>query len=335
MKHAPTPAFRGRLLLLVGWRYPVGMHAPEARARIRREQGGLFDAMASASGANAPIEPKLVGRLRSSEPVTPVETSFAVLASSSGGNCSVLVHGSGKNHRLTLIDCGLSPRRTRVLLDGLGLDFSRIDDVVLTHLDRDHCYPSWASALPRHARFRIHERHRGRARRIGLLHRHTEIFRDGEAFVIGRGVRVQPELLSHDELGVAAFRFDLPCARFGTRSLGFATDLGRPTPGLIGMLMGVDVLAIESNYCPVMQRESDRPDFLKSRIMDGAGHLSNQECLDAVLAIAPRERVVLLHLSRQCNTPEVAAMGHDGAGYELIVASHDRPTGLFGVAWGE
>ncbi len=281
------------------------------------------------------MEPKVAGRVRAAEPTSPVTTSFAVLASSSGGNCSVLVHGSGKNHRLTLIDCGLSPRRTRVLLDGLGLDFTRIDDVVLTHLDRDHCYPSWASALPQHAKFRIHERHRSRAKRIGLLYRRTEVFRDGEEFSIGRSIRGCAELLSHDELGVAAFRFDLPCARHGTRSLGFATDLGRPTPGLIGMLMGVDVLAIESNYCPDMQRASDRPEFLKSRIMDGAGHLSNQECLDAVHAIAPRERVVLLHLSRQCNTPEVASRGHDGAAYELIVASHDRPTGLFGVAWGE
>lgn len=259
---------------------------------------------------------------------------FAVLASSSSGNCSVLVHGSGKNHRLTLIDCGISPRRTRVLLDQLGLDFSRIDDVVLTHLDRDHCYPSWVNALPKHARFRICEGHRSRARRTGLLYRTTEIFRAGEPFDLGRGVRVNAELLSHDDLGVAAFRFDLPCAASGTRSLGYATDLGRPTPGLIGMLMGVDVLAIESNYCPVMQRDSDRPEFLKSRIMDGGGHLSNEECLDTVRAISPRERVVLLHLSRQCNTPELASRGHEGGKYELVVAEPDRPTGMFGVAIG-
>ncbi|XOV75295.1 MAG: hypothetical protein ACFHWZ_18080 [Phycisphaerales bacterium] len=54
--------------------------------------------------------------------------------------------------------------------------------------------------------------------------------------------------------------------------------------------MGVDVLAIESNYCRDMQVASDRPEFLKSRIMDGSGHLSNDECLDAVHAISPRAR---------------------------------------------
>jgi len=317
------------------------MRAPEARADIRREQGGkdqsgLFDALSAVSGEARAVEAKTISQARRAAVVAgPTETRFAVLASSSGGNCSVLVQGSEQNHRLTLIDCGLSPRRTRVLLAEMGLDFDRIDDVVLTHLDRDHCYPSWARALPRHARFRLHERHRGRAKRSGLLHRTTEIFREEQPFEVGRGIRVTPELLSHDDLGVAAFRFDLPCAKHSSRSLGYATDLGRPTPGLIGLLMGVDVLAIESNYCPAMQLASDRPEFLKSRIMDGSGHLSNAECLDTVRAIAPRERVVLLHLSRQCNSPEVASEGHAGSRYELTVADWDRPTAMFEVAWGE
>lgn len=296
----------------------------------------MFDALGGAAGGSRAVEPKVLSSAaRSSAASMPVDVRFAVLASSSAGNCSVIVHGSGQNHRLTLIDCGLSPRRTRVLLAEMGLDFERIDDVVLTHLDRDHCYPSWAKALPRHARFRIHERHRSRAKRDGLLYRKTEIFREESPFEIGHGVRVTPELLAHDDLGVAAFRFDLPCARHERRSLGFATDLGRATPGLIRLLMGVDVLAIESNYCPVMQRESDRPEFLKSRIMDGSGHLSNEECVDTVLAIAPKERVVLLHLSRQCNSPEVASRGHLGSRYALTVADAERPTGLFEVAWAD
>ena len=148
-------------------------------------------------------------------------------------------------------------------------------------------------------------------------------------------MRVTPELLAHDDLGVAAFRCDLPCARHGGRSMGYATDLGRATPGLLSLLMGVDLLAIESNYCRDMQVASDRPEFLKNRIMDGSGHLSNDECLDAVHAISPRERVVLLHLSRQCNAPEIAARGHEDGRYELTVAPPDGPTDLLDVAWAE
>jgi phosphoribosyl 1,2-cyclic phosphodiesterase len=135
-------------------------------------------------------------------------------------------------------------------------------------------------------------------------------------------VTLEPILLSHDELGVAAFRFSLPCG--GT--LGFATDLGRVTDELVDHLRGVDVLAIESNYCPVMQAGSPRPEFLKRRITGGAGHLSNEECAVAVARAEPVSEVVLLHLSRQCNTPELASAGHAGAPYRLSLAAQDEAT---------
>jgi phosphoribosyl 1,2-cyclic phosphodiesterase len=93
-------------------------------------------------------------------------------------------------------------------------------------------------------------------------------------------------------------------------SLGFATDLGRVPQSLIDAFRDVDVLAIESNYDPPMQRRSARPAMLKRRIMGGAGHLSNEQSFDAVRAIvaastAPPRHIVLLHLSRQCNAPDI------------------------------
>lgn len=251
--------------------------------------------------------------------------AFVVLASSSGGNCSAIIHGAGLNHRITLIDCGLSPRKTRASLAKLGLDADRIDRVILTHLDADHCRDTWVNALPPHARFWIHKRHRSRASRMGMLRRKTEIFED--SFTLPHGISANVALQAHDEYGVAAFRFNLPRGdNQPPATLGYATDLGRATGALIDTLQGVETLAIESNYCPRMQIESNRPDFLKSRIMDGSGHLSNQQCREAVNAIAPKERVVLLHLSRQCNTPDAAAIEHLDAPYELLIASHAEPT---------
>ena len=135
-------------------------------------------------------------------------------------------------------------------------------------------------------------------------------------------MRIDPILMSHDDLGVAAFRIETACAK----TLGFATDLGRTTDTLTDHLAGVGVLAIESNYCPVLQADSDRPAFLKHRIMGGAGHLSNDECAKAVHAIAPATTVVLLHLSRQCNTPELAARAHAGIRWDLTISSQTEPT---------
>ncbi len=260
----------------------------------------------------------------SPEPVPyPGDASLTVLASSSSGNCSVLIHDAGSTRRATLIDAGLSPRRTNKALAMFGLSLEQVDDVIVTHLDSDHFHTGWLKALPRHARLHMHARHTGRARRHGIeLDRITRF--DGP-FLAARSVEVEPTLLAHDEWGVAAFRFTF-AARGGTTTLGYATDVGRVTGELIDHLKGVDVLAIESNYCPVMQAQSDRPEYLKARIMGGAGHLSNEQCRDAVNAIGPGSHVVLLHLSRQCNTPERAAQHHDNAPYELVVASHDRAT---------
>ena len=251
------------------------------------------------------------------------QSRLVVLASGSTGNCSALIHGESKNRRVTLIDAGLSPARTKKLLATMDLTIERVDEVLFTHLDADHAHKGWIKALPEHARFWMHKRHRSRAGREGFLRRKTYVF-EHDPFELSRGVRVTPTLLAHDQLGVAAFRFEWQSERRG--SLGYATDLGRVTPQLVDSLRGVDVLAIESNYCPVMQNASDRPAFLKERIMNGAGHLSNEECTGAVSAIAPRREVVLLHLSRQCNSPELASRYHEGMGYRLTVSAHDTPT---------
>lgn len=237
----------------------------------------------------------------------------------------MLVFGEGAARRVCLIDAGLSPRRTARLLADRGLGLEQVTDVLLTHLDNDHAHSGW-SGKPRdfRATLHIHRRHLGRAERAGFLHHHTEVF-DTDPFALDERLIVHPLTLAHDELGVAAFRFDL-IATGGVARLGFATDLGRATPALIDHLRAVDVLAIESNYCPRMQVESDRPEYLKRRIMDGAGHLSNEQCADAVASIDPNDHAVFLHLSRDCNTPERVAEMHAGADYRYTIASPDEPT---------
>lgn len=251
---------------------------------------------------------------------------LCVLASGSAGNCTVLIVGeTSPRPRVILIDAGLSPRRTGRLLERLGLGLDAVDDVVITHLDHDHFHPGWPSALPPRSTVRMHRRHLGRAARDGLLHHRTEPF---DADFTAGPARFSTALLEHDSLGVVAFRVEFDDA--GT--LGFATDVGRPTPRLIDHLRGVDVLAIESNYCPRLQAASPRPEFLKARIMGGAGHLSNAQCAQAAREIRPARHVVLLHLSRDCNRPDLAALGHHGAGYQVTISSQLEPTPWISVA---
>ena len=78
----------------------------------------------------------------------------------------------------------------------------------------------------------------------------------------------------------------------------------------------MDVLALESNYDPEMERTSDRPWFLKNRVMGGHGHLSNDQAFAAIRTIFDKTHslcgpnrlpryVVLLHRSHECNCPRL------------------------------
>ncbi|QOJ00760.1 MAG: MBL fold metallo-hydrolase [Phycisphaeraceae bacterium] len=247
--------------------------------------------------------------------------SFCVLASGSSGNCSALCLPGGG---VLMIDLGLSPRRTLAALDAAGIAHEPVLGVLVTHLDSDHFNPGWAGVEPLRRlgtpTLHLHRAHLGRARREGFLYSRAQPFDDG--FSPAPGVRAEPFLGDHDQLGVCSFRIE--CDGGGT--MGFATDLGRATDPLCDHLAGVDVLAIESNYCPKLQEASPRPAFLKRRIMGGRGHLSNHECAQAVRRIAPASHVVLIHLSRQCNTPELAKAPHADAPYTLTISRHDTPT---------
>lgn len=252
--------------------------------------------------------------------------SLCVLASGSEGNCSVVVFEHDGMRRACLIDLGISPRRAMKLLAERGIGMHQIDDVLLTHLDSDHCHGSWGKILPRHVRVRVHATH---AREAGRTLGDCNLVPFDSACTLESGTAVATVQLSHDQAGVSAMRLNMH-PRHGGGSLGFATDVGCVTPSLIELFhargASVDVLAIESNYCPRMQALSGRPYFLIHRITGGGGHLSNQEAIEAIRAIEPRHHVVLLHLSRDCNRVDLVAAMHEGADYHLTITSQQEPT---------
>ncbi len=250
---------------------------------------------------------------------------LCVLASGSRGNCSVLVVPDGGTRRIVLIDAGLSPRRTQRLLADYDIGLWEIDAVVLTHLDTDHAHLGWAKSKSLRAPFYIHASHRGRAERLGLAHKHTRPFRS--AFEIGNRISIDPVLLEHDSLGVAVFRISIADERTDQHAvLCYATDVGRPSQTLARHIHDADTLAIESNYCTNLQQNSDRPAFLKRRIMGGSGHLSNQQCFELAQKAAPRSDLICLHLSQQCNDPALVQDLHQNAPYSVTLSTQHEPT---------
>lgn len=259
---------------------------------------------------------------------------LSVLSSSSRGNCSAIVIDSGGCKSLYLIDCGLSPRRTREILQTLDASNIPIAGLLLTHLDADHCNSGWLAALPEKAILHLHRVHRSRAERQGFGYIRTNLY--DEPFQLCDGVMVHPVLNAHDDQGSVAFRFEFESRSEHPFTLGYATDLGHTSRELIKHLSRVDVLALESNYCPDMQIASNRPQFLKDRIMNGGGHLSNHESAAAARAISPKRHLVLLHLSLECNTPEVALNAHachpQALRTPITISNWDAPTPWIEVA---
>ena len=200
-----------------------------------------------------------------------------------------------------MIDAGFSMKQTRERMRTHSVQLDKVQDVVVTHFDRDHFNPVWCRTfLQRGVRVHLHEEHVTRAKRAGLddscivpFNRKLQL----------HGTEVEAIRFSHDTLGTVGFIFDTGRVRFA-----FATDLGQVPQELLDRFIDLDVIAFESNYDPLMQQQSNRPESLKSRIMDGEGHLSNEQSLAAICHIASEstlQHIVLLHLSRQCNSPQI------------------------------
>jgi phosphoribosyl 1,2-cyclic phosphodiesterase len=135
-------------------------------------------------------------------------------------------------------------------------------------------------------------------------HRNWRIFRTGSSFSIC-DITVETFSVPHDAVEPVGYTFHV-----GGSALGYITDLGHATRLTIERLRQVQTLVIETNHDEkLLQSDLNRPWPVKQRIMSRHGHLSNAAAASVVgqLLGGKIARVVLGHLSRDCNTPELAA----------------------------
>jgi phosphoribosyl 1,2-cyclic phosphodiesterase len=223
-----------------------------------------------------------------------------MLGSGSAGN-SALVSTA---HCRILIDGGLSARQIVTRLEQCGIASFQLDGVLLTHEHGDHVCGLEVLcrkfAIPIYCNAQTAEA----IRCEGLAeHRNWRIFRTGAEFTIC-DILVQTFSVPHDAVEPVGYALHA-----GNRGLGFITDLGYPTKMLIERLREVHTLVIETNHDEkLLQNDPHRPWPVKQRIMSRHGHLSNPAAASVIEQLLPGkiERVVLGHLSRDCNTPELA-----------------------------
>ncbi len=131
-----------------------------------------------------------------------------------------------------------------------------------------------------------------------------EVLRPGVVTDLG-GLRFLPFVVPHDATETLAFRIDTP-----EGAIGFATDVGVVTAELAARFRGCALVVIESNHATELLRFSPYAAPVKARIGSARGHLSN-EALAGFIARdldASVRCLVLTHLSRVNNVPEIALM---------------------------
>lgn len=225
------------------------------------------------------------------------------LQSGSNGNC-VYVEADGVQ---LLVDAGISGRQAQARLALHGRDITAVDAVLISHDHVDHSrslgiyhrkfgLPVYVTAKTYHAANRYD---------LGPIDdlRH---FTAGETLRFGQ-VTVETISTPHDGVDGVVFVID-----DGRRRLGVLTDLGHVFDELDGLISSLDAVLLESNYDPEMLRDGPYPEWLKDRIVGPAGHISNVEAAELLLASASERMqwACLGHLSQDNNTPKVALATH-------------------------
>jgi len=224
------------------------------------------------------------------------ETMTATVLSS--GSCGNSIFVSSEDAGV-LIDAGLSCKETERRMSSFGFDPAMVKAIILTHEHTDHT--------------------RG-VQRFCTKYEVPVYGTDGTLSLTPLdGIRMV-SISSKDSVHVDRFMFrPFPIKHFaaepvaftvsiGSKKVAIASDLGSVTTRIVDEMKDSDLVLIESNYDDDMLMHGAYPDFLKRTIRSDHGHLSNEDAgLLASEAASERTRsVVLLHLSKENNTPDKA-----------------------------
>jgi len=227
-------------------------------------------------------------------------TELWVLGSGSAGNA---IYFSSGNARI-LIDIGFGPRELSRRLKLIGADEARIDAVLISHEHTDHI--KGLNFLRYHPNIFCYA-NRLTAEAInqasGWLPDNLRLFSTGEPFSVG-DIGINPFSVLHDSIDPVGF--EILC---NGRKVSVATDLGFVTGLVRERMKGSDCVIIEANHDEnLLKYDVHRPWSLKQRIMGKTGHLCNESAGRLLAEIAHKglAKIVLAHISRDCNTPALA-----------------------------
>ena len=207
------------------------------------------------------------------------------LASGSKGNCTII-----KNDNTTIvIDCGCTKTYLKTKFKEVNVEINDVDALFITHTHSDH-----VSAI---SLFKDIKTYAG----TKVLD-NTHIINNKETITIN-DISIYPIALSHDCLNTYGF-----IIYYKNEKIVYITDTGYIKEEYIEKIKNPDYLILEFNHDIEMLMNTNRPHFLKQRILGDSGHLCNEDASNICKEIIGdnTKLIWLAHLSEQANTPEIA-----------------------------
>ena len=225
---------------------------------------------------------------------------FVTLYSGSSGNSAYV----GGRDAGILVDAGVSCRKMMQALKDSEIDVNAVKAIFITHEHSDHISGLQVFLSKHNVPVYASPEVAGWLAQSGIMPPFAEIHTvEGQEICVA-DMMIEGFDTPHDSLHSLGFRINTSDGR----KIAVATDLGHLPDRIMKLLYGCDLVMLESNYDPEMLEFGPYPFVLKRRIFGRSGHLSNTECAAALpsLIAAGTTRLVLSHLSRENNTPEIA-----------------------------
>lgn len=210
-----------------------------------------------------------------------------VVQSGSKGNATLVIDQG----RVLLIDMGTTLKVVKEALAKENMNLMNINAMLLTHEHTDHTFGiRYLPPLPIYC-----------TKETLALPNVVEIL-PYKKFKVEH-FEITPVSTSHDVKNPLGF-----VIQNKNEKLVFLTDSGKISTKTLNKLKNANYYVIESNHDVEMLLNSNRPWFLKKRILSDKGHLSNEQSATYMTKCVGEntKQIILAHLSEECNDPEVA-----------------------------
>lgn len=202
---------------------------------------------------------------------------FCSLYSGSSGN-SIFI--ASDNTRV-LIDAGLAGKKIDEALKHIGEEASSIDGIFITHEHIDHI--KGVGVLSRKYDIPIYANDNTWAvmeKNIGKIKEHNIRIMDRRSSIAIKDLEIRSFNIPHDAIAPVGYTVSS-----GGKNASVVTDFGVFTEEIRDNIIDSDIILLESNHDINMLRMGPYPYNLKLRVLGENGHLSNEDCGNAIVSL--------------------------------------------------